>query len=151
MHIPVNHHLRPLYRALALLVGAYLVVYGIIGFAQTSDREFFTQDDAEWVLGLRTNPAGAVLAIVIGAVIVLANVIGRNIDYATNLGASIVLAVVGTALLTIMQTDLNVLAYSVVNVIVIYSASIILSLAGLYGKVGSAEHASAEELVRHSH
>ena len=30
-HFPVNHPLRPLYRTLAGLVGAYLLVFGIVG------------------------------------------------------------------------------------------------------------------------
>lgn len=149
MHIPVNHHLRPVYRAIALLVGAYFVVYGIIGFARTSGQDFFTRDDAEWVLGLRTNAAFAILSIVVGAVLVLANLVGRNVDSTVNMGMSILLGVVGTALLTVMQTDLNVFAFSMVNVIVVYSAAIILGTAGLYGKVGTAEHATTEDALRH--
>jgi Na+/melibiose symporter-like transporter len=150
-HIPINHHLRPLYRALAVLVGAYLLVYGIAGFVRTSGRPFFTQDETEWVLGLRTNPAFALICAVAGAVILLSQMIGRNLGHFVNLTLSVVFAVIGTLAMLVLQTDANVLAMSMVNVIVVYLAAIALGTAGLYDKTGTPESAEAEEAFRHSH
>ena len=39
-HYPVNHPLRPLYRVVGFLAGAYLVVFGIVGMIQTSGEPF---------------------------------------------------------------------------------------------------------------
>ena len=34
-HLPVNHPLRPLYRVLVALIGAGIVVFGIVGYTRT--------------------------------------------------------------------------------------------------------------------
>jgi hypothetical protein len=51
----------------------------------------------------------------------------------------------------VMQTDANVFAFSMVNVIMVYVAAIALGTAGLYDKTGTAESAEEEEALRHSH
>jgi hypothetical protein len=150
-HIPINHHLRPLYRALSVLVGAYLLVYGVVGIAQTSGRPPFTQDEAEWVLGLRTNPAFAFICAAAGMIILVTQIIGRNLGHFANLALSVVFAIIGTLQMLVMQTDANILAFSMVNVIMVYSAAIALGTAGLYDKTGTVESAKAEEQYRHSH
>ena len=83
-HIPVNHPLRPLYRVLAALVGAYVLVFGIIGLVRTWGDDLFARDSV-WVLGLRTNLAFALLSVIFGAVILLADVVGGNVDHLVNL------------------------------------------------------------------
>jgi hypothetical protein len=150
-HIPINHHLRPLYRALSVLVGAYLLVYGVVGIAETGGRPPFTQDEAEWVLGLRTNPAFAFICAGAGMIILVTQIIGRNLGHFANLGLAVVFAVIGTLEMLVIQTDANVLAFSMVNVIMVYVAAIALGTAGLYDKTGTAESAKEEEALRHSH
>src|SRR5690349_3825742 len=119
-HFPINHHLRPLYRLLSGLVGLYMLVFGVVGFIQTSGAPFFTRDEAEWVLGLRTNPAFSLLSIVAGVVVLGANLIGRNLAHFINQLAGVVLIVVGMASLAVLQTEANVFAFSMTNVIVTF-------------------------------
>lgn len=147
-HFPINHHLRPLYRLLCTVAGLYMLVFGVVGFIQTSGKDLFTQDDAEWVLGLRTNPAFAVLSLVAGAVVLIANVIGRNVAHHVNQIAAVVLTVVGMAMLGLMQTGANFFAFSMVNVIVTFILAGITGTASLYDRVGSGEAAEAEERFR---
>jgi len=149
-HFPVNHHLRPLYRTLAGLAGVYMLVFGIVGFSETSGLPLFTQDQAQWALGLRTNPAFAILSIAAGAVVVIANVIGRNIAHFINQLASIVLVVVGMAMLTLLQTDANIFAFSMANVVVTFILALLVGTASLYDRTGSPDAAHAEEAFRHS-
>jgi membrane-associated HD superfamily phosphohydrolase len=149
-HFPVNHHLRPLYRALSALAGLYMLVFGIVALSKVSGKPFFTQDEAEWALGLRANPAFAVLSIAAGAVVLVANVIGRNIAHYVNTLAAVVLIVAGMAMLLLMQTDANIFAFSMVNVVVTFILSLIVGTASLYDRTGSAESAHAEEAFRHS-
>jgi hypothetical protein len=148
-HFPVNHHLRPLYRTLAGLAGVYMLVFGIVGFAETSGLPLFTIDEARWALGLRTNPAFAILSIAAGAVVVVANVVGRNVAHHINQLAGIVLVVVGMAMLTLLQTDANIFAFSMVNVVVTFILALVIGTASLYDRVGTAEAARAEEVFRH--
>jgi hypothetical protein len=148
-HFPINHHLRPLYRLLSGLAGLYMLVFGVVGFVQTSGAEFFTRDEAEWVLGLRTNPAFSLLSIVAGVVVLGANLIGRNVAHHINQLTGAVLTVVGMASLALMQTEANVLAFSMVNVIVTFILAGITGTASLYDRVGSSSEAQAEEDFRH--
>jgi hypothetical protein len=148
-HFPINHHLRPLYRLLCVVAGLYMLVFGVVGFAQTSGNDFFTQDNAEWVLGLRTNPAFSLLSLVAGVVVLGANLIGRNLAHHINQLAGIVLTIVGMGSLALMQTEANIFAFSMVNVIVTFILAGITGVASLYDRVGSASDAEAEEHFRH--
>jgi hypothetical protein len=149
-HFPVNHHLRPLYRVLAGLAGVYMLVFGIVGLSQTSGRPLFTQDEAEWALGLRTNPAFAILSIAAGAVVILANIVGRNIAHHVNQLAAFVFVIVGMVSLLLLQTDANFFAFSMTNVVVTFILALVVGTASLYDRTGSHEQAHAEEAFRHS-
>jgi hypothetical protein len=132
-HFPVNHPLRPFYRALATFAGLYVLTFGVVGIAQRSGSPFFDRGELT-VLGLRTNLAFAVASVVAGAVIVLAVFVGRNVDYAVNVWGGVVFMVVGTAGLALLETDLNVLNFSMATVIVSFVIGMLLFTAGLYGR-----------------
>src|SRR3982074_2269112 len=110
-HIPINHPLRPLYRALSGLSGLYVLIFGIVGYIRTSDLDFFARH-GEWVLGLRTNPAFSVLSIVAGAAVLAGALIGRNLFPLLNLAAGIVFLIAGIVMMLLLQTDANILAFS---------------------------------------
>jgi hypothetical protein len=123
-------------------------VFGLIGTAQTLDSELFGRDDAS-ALGLRTNLAFSVASLVAGVVILLAEFVGRNVDYVVNLWGGSAFMLVGLAMLALLRTDLNVLNFSVATVIVSFVIGMVLFSAGLYGRSGSVAAARAEEVVRH--
>jgi hypothetical protein len=148
-HIPINHPLRPLYRGLVLLMGVYVLVFGIWGYAVTSDLPFFGTE-GEWVLFLRTNPAFSVLSILCGLALIAAAVIGRNVFVRATLTAAVVFMVAGLAMMALLQTDANILAFSMITCIMSFIFGMIFLAAGLYGKVGSAEEHAAEEAFRHA-
>ena len=143
-HTPVNHPLRPLYRVLAGLTGLYVLLFGIVGAVETSGTELFGHP-AAYALGLRTNLAFALISIVAGAVILVATVIGRNLDYRVHQVAGYAFAAMGILMLALLQTDANVLNFSVATCVVSFVISLVLLTAGLYSKVGSAEDVTAEE------
>jgi Domain of unknown function (DUF4383) len=149
LHTPVNHHLRPLYRTLAALAGLYVLVFGVAGVVKARGLGLFAQHDLPWVLGLRTNLAFAILSIGAGLLILAGTIIGRNIDHLVNLTASVIFLATGLAMLALLRTDANFLGFSVSNCVASFILGIITGLAGLYGKVGSAEIESAEESFRH--
>ena len=83
-HNPVNHPLRPIYRALGGLAGVYLVVFG----DRRPDRRppatsFFGQHD-DRVLGQGSQPLWSIISLILGAIVLVATVIGRNIDVAVD-------------------------------------------------------------------
>jgi hypothetical protein len=148
-HLPINHHLRPLYRLLALVSGAYVLVFGVIGLARTSGAALFDQAGTTTVLGLRTNPAFAYASIVVGALVVLSAFIGRNVDFIVYVLVGLVFQLAGMFMLLFLRTDANYLNFSVATCIVSLVIGLALFTAGLYSRVGSGAAAAAEESVRH--
>jgi Na+/melibiose symporter-like transporter len=145
-HIPINHHLRPLYRVLAVLAGLYLVAFGIVGFAKSAGMDFFAQDDLPTILGQRANPAASIFAVVLGAVIVVVTVIGRNLDHYVNFWIGQIMLLGGLAELAFLRTDANVLGFTMTNVIVTFVIAIVILIEALYGKVGGEEDVERERV-----
>jgi hypothetical protein len=148
-HLPINHHLQPLYRTLAGLIGLYVLTFGIVAVIRTRDVPLFEQDNLPWVLGLHANRAFAILSIVMGAVLLIGAVIGGNLDQRINMAAAVIFLVAGITLLTLLRTSLNFLGFSVTTCVVSFVFGLVLLLAGLYGKTGSAEDIRREEAFRH--
>ena len=141
-HTPINHPLRPLYRALSALVGIYLILFGVVGFivgAGAGDR----------VVGQGANLLWSIVSLVIGVVVLVATVVGRNLDVKVNQYVGWGLVVIGTYELALNRTDANFLRFTVSTVILTYICALILILASLYGKVGTEEDARAEQAAAH--
>jgi hypothetical protein len=137
-HAPVNHPLRPVYRTVAALSAVVTVVVGVIGFAATSSHDYFGHGDGS-VLGLGMNPGHALLMAGTGIVVLLALLIGRNVDQVLLLLLGVGLLAVGTVGLVVMGTaDINVLNYRMPNVVLAYVVGTLLLTAGLYVKSGRA-------------
>ncbi|BCJ72258.1 hypothetical protein CS0771_18020 [Catellatospora sp. IY07-71] len=149
MHLPVNHRLRPQWRFLAGLCGAYLLVFGIVGAVRSAGEPFFSRADTD-ALGLKTNPAFAWLSIIVGAVVLGGAFIGRNIDHWINMIGGAVFLLAGLFMLLLMQTPANKLNFEVATTVVSFIIGTILLIAGMYGKVGTPAEAIAEEVLRHS-
>jgi hypothetical protein len=143
-HIPINHHTRPLYRALAAVAGLYLVAFGIVAFAKTAGMDALAQDGLPKILGQQANPAASILAIVFGAVILVVVVIGRNWDHYVNFWLGQFLLVIGLAELCVLRTDANILGYTMTNVIVVFIIAIVILAEALYGKVGDPDMVERE-------
>ncbi|HEY8452745.1 MAG: DUF4383 domain-containing protein [Micromonosporaceae bacterium] len=147
-HLPVNHPARPLLRVLVVLVGLYILTFGIAGLVASWGQPFFSREEI-WVLGLRTNPAFALLSIVVGAVVAAGAVYGHNVDHFIELWGGIVFLVAGIVMMTLLRTDLNLLNFAMVNCIVSFIIGTVMLTAGMYGKEGPSELREAEEKLRH--
>jgi hypothetical protein len=132
-HIPVNHHLRPFYRAVATLTAGWLLVFGAVGLNQTQGAQWFARGD--WrAFGLPTNRGFAVASLAAGAVVLLAVLVGRNLDRLVNLGAGGGFLLAGTAMLALAGTDANVFNAAIETAVVSYVVGLMLLTAGLYSK-----------------
>jgi hypothetical protein len=145
-HTPIDHPLRPLYRTLAFLTGLSILVFGVVGAAATSGHPVFDREHAVRVFGLRTNFAFAVLSIAAGAVLLVATLVGRNLDKWVYLTGGVAFMLVGLVALVLLRTDLNYFAFAMTNVVVSMVIGTLLFTAGLYGKTG--RQARAEAAVR---
>lgn len=148
-HIPVNHPARPLYRGLAGLIGLYILVFGLLGVAETWGEPLFGRD-SHWVLGLRTNLAFALVSIAFGAVNLVGAIHRGNLGHLMNLTAGVVFLVTGLAMMTVLQTEANFLNFSMSTVIVSLIFGLLFLATGLYGKVGPPEHTEAERGFKRS-
>jgi hypothetical protein len=144
MHTPVNHPLRPFYRALAAIAGLYLVVFGVLGLVGSDGEKAFGRSELS-VLGQRTNLTFAVICLIVGVVVVAGVLIGRNLDVAVNTYLGWTLLALGTLSMLFSHTDLNVLNFSILTCVVSYVVGLVLVTAGLYGKVGSGHPAAAHD------
>lgn len=148
-HLPMNHPLRPLYRTLAFLAGAYCFAFGIVGLIESRGRDFFAQGDI-WALGLRTNAAFSILSIIVGAVVMVAVVIGRNVDQRMNLVAGPIFLAVGVLMLGFMDSDANFLNFGMSTTIVSFVIGLVLLNSGMYGRIASQREAELNEAFRQS-
>jgi hypothetical protein len=149
VHVPVNHPLQPLYRLLAGLIGAYLTAFGVVGVMRTGGRGLFAQDGLPSALGLHANRAFAILSIVVGLVLLVGAIIGRNVDQRINLVASVVFLGSGLLMLLLINTEANFLGFTLATCVVSFLIGMALLVCGLYGKVRSPEFQRAEDEFRH--
>lgn len=147
MHNPVNHPLRPVYRALAGLTGLYLLAFGILGAVLTAGDGLFAGESAQ-VFGQETNLAWCLLSAVAGIAVLVALALGRNLDVAVDTYVGWSLLVVGLAMMALMRTDANLFNFSMATVLVTFLAGLFLITAGLYSKVVPQSEAGAPRQVR---
>ncbi|RIV39386.1 DUF4383 domain-containing protein [Micromonospora radicis] len=146
-HTPVNHPARPIYRAIGGLIGLYLVVFGLLGFFASSGGPFFGQGDTQ-ALGQGTNLGFSLFSIVIGAIVLAGTAIGRNLDVLINQWSAYLIMVVSLAGLAFLRTEANIFNFSVSTVVVLMLLSLMLLMAGMYGKVGSDDEHEAWQKAR---
>ncbi|GAA4695382.1 DUF4383 domain-containing protein [Phytohabitans rumicis] len=139
---PVNHPLRPTYRALGGLTGIYLTAFGVLGVADTSGQEFFAQNDAT-ALWQGTNLGYSVIAVVAGLILLIGAAIGRNVDIAINKLFGYGFMALSLAALAVLRTDANYLNFTIPTVIVAMVVGLVLTTAAMYGKVGTDEQSRA--------
>ncbi|MBM2622227.1 DUF4383 domain-containing protein [Actinoplanes sp. LDG1-06] len=147
-HYPLNHPLRPLYRFLAFLAAVYVTLFGAIGLGVTAGEPFFHRG-ADWVLGLRTNPATAWISLLVGLVLLAAVVVGRNLYHQVALVLGWGIPAWAMVVMAVIQTDANVFNFSMVNVVVLTVVGLIVLTAGLYAKTGSSDDARHEAEAAH--
>ncbi|MFI1191960.1 DUF4383 domain-containing protein [Micromonospora sp. NPDC020750] len=146
-HTPVNHPARPIYRAIGGLVGLYFVVFGVLGIIASAGNDFLAQDDTK-VLGQGTNLGFSLISVLLGVAILAGTAIGRNLDVAINQWLAYVLMVLGLAALAFLQTDANILNFTIFTDIVVLTLSLVLLMVGMYGKVGTEEESEAWQKAR---
>jgi hypothetical protein len=149
MHLPINHRLAGFYRFLAALAGIFLLVFGIVGAAQTWGDPLFDRADVS-ALGLRTNFAFSLLSIVVGVIVLAGAFLGGNLAHYLNVFGGGVFWLSGLVMLVLLQTEANIFNFQVATCVVSFLIGTLLVLAGLYGKRGSAEQKQAEDDFRHS-
>lgn len=133
--LPKDHQLGEVYRYSGGATGVILLIFGILGFL--NQRAFFTADGKE-IVGLSSNGALALISVVVGACLVGCAAIGGNTAAWANTVFGLAFLLSGLVNLTILRTDLNVLAFQMTHVIFSFVAGTALITFGMYGRVSGA-------------
>jgi hypothetical protein len=144
-HNPLNHPLRPFYRALAGLAAIALIVFGIVG--ATQGGELFALHGSR-AFGLGVNLFSSIVLVIVGALALIGVVIGRNLDEKLDKYLGWGLLVVGSYGLATSRTDANFLGFTIGTVTFVYVIGMLLVLSGLYAKVAPVEEAGAPRQER---
>jgi hypothetical protein len=100
------------------------------------------------VLGQHTNLFWSFVSLALGAIVLLATAVGRNVDTQVDTFIGWGLLVVGSYELAVIRTDANFLNFSVSTVVVTYLVGLVLIMAGLYTKVAPAAATGAPRQER---
>ncbi|SDF70614.1 DUF4383 domain-containing protein [Klenkia brasiliensis] len=129
---PTARRVKTVHRIGAYTVAAVLAVFGVLGFIGGLD--YFSTDGGQ-VAGLSSNGLLSTISLLTAAVLVAGAVKGGRV-------AGIVMTGVGTAFLLsafwhlfVLNTQLNVLAFQMSNVIFSIVVGLLLLTLGLYGRV----------------
>ncbi|MGV4988011.1 DUF4383 domain-containing protein [Streptomyces sp. NPDC001709] len=133
-HLPVDHRLNTVYRVGAGLIGAFLVVFGVLGLI---NHIGFFDTGGNAVAGLNTNGTLSVLSIVVGAILLAGMVIGGNVASTLNMVFGVLFLLNGFLFLGLLDTPNNFLAFKIQNVLFSFVVGLLLMTFGMYGRVGS--------------
>ncbi|TLS47245.1 DUF4383 domain-containing protein [Streptomyces montanus] len=134
-HLPVDHRLSTVYRIGAGLMGLVLLAFGILGLV---DKVGFFDTGGDRVAGLNTNGALSVLSICVGLLLFVGMVIGGNFASTLNMVFGVLFILSGFVNLALLDTDLNILAFHMQNVLFSFVVGLLLMIFGMYGRVTSA-------------
>jgi hypothetical protein len=135
--LPLNHPLRHFYRGLTVLIGLAMIGFGATGLGGTSA-----------VPRLAANLAFAIVALLLGVVVVAGSLLWRHLSHLVYLAVGGVLMTLGLAMLLLLQAA-NFFGANMTSCLTTLTVGLVVFLAGTYTRTGTAEEARAKELRRH--
>jgi peptidoglycan/LPS O-acetylase OafA/YrhL len=137
-HLPLNHSLRGLYRTIIAVGGLLLVLYGILWIVANGSP---IGGDGESVLGLRGNGTFGSLSLLMGVVLVVAAVLGRNLDHWAGFVVALLSMAIGVLGLALIRTTPEPFALSAATCVALLSVGAVLMCASSYVGTGSEDEA----------
>ncbi|WUH95967.1 DUF4383 domain-containing protein [Streptomyces sp. NBC_00433] len=131
-HLTADHRLSTVYRYGAGAMGLILVVFGILGLLNDVS---YLSEAGKRIAGLNSNGALSTISIVIGAVLFGGMVVGGNFASTLNICVGTAFLLSGFVNLALLDTDSNLLAFKMSNVLFSFGVGLLLLFFGLYGRV----------------
>lgn len=131
-HLPAGHRLSRVYRFGAGAMGLLLVVFGVLGLL---DGVSFLSEAGERIAGLNSNGALSTISVVIGVLLFAGMVVGGNFASTLNICVGVAFLLSGFVNLALLDTDSNLLAFKMSNVLFSFAVGIMLMFFGMYGRV----------------
>ncbi|MCU7826426.1 DUF4383 domain-containing protein [Kitasatospora sp. DSM 101779] len=130
--LPVDHRLAQVYRIGAGLCGAALLAFGCLGLADGLDL-FSTQGRS--IAGLSSNGLLSLVSIVTAVVLILGAAVGGNTASTINITVGALFVLSGFANLALLDSDANILAFRMPNVLFSFVMGLVVATFGMYGRV----------------
>jgi hypothetical protein len=131
-NLPHDNPLNRVYRFSAGVIGAGLLVFGVLGFA---DALGFFDTRGDQLAGLSTNTLLSAISVLVGLILIAGAVIGGNIAAELNAVVGVLFLLSGLVNLAVLRTSANILDFSMRNVIFSFVSGLLLLTFGLYGRV----------------
>ncbi|MGH3722165.1 MAG: DUF4383 domain-containing protein [Pseudonocardiaceae bacterium] len=120
-----------MHRIGAAVLGAGLCVFGVLGFV---DRLTFLAVPGRVVLGLSSNGLLSTISLIVGVVLIGAALRGGRISSTITVSVGLLFLLSGLLNLTVLDTEFNLLAFRLPNVIFSFIAGMLLLFLGAYGR-----------------
>ncbi|MBJ3810366.1 DUF4383 domain-containing protein [Streptomyces flavofungini] len=130
--LPVDHRLAVVYRVGAAVCGVILLVFGCLGFA---DQLAFFATDGSRVAGLSSNGLLSLLSVVVGLGMAAGAVVGGNFASTLNIVIGSLFLLSGFVHLFVLDRSVNVLDFSMANVVFSFVMGLLIVTFGMYGRV----------------
>jgi hypothetical protein len=129
---PGPHPVHTVHRVCAALLGAFLVLFAVIGLSQPLP---FSGTRGAPVLGLSSNGLLAVVSLVVGLVLLGSAVRSGHIASTISLVLGAVFVLSGVVNSVLLGTTMNFFAFSVSNVVFSVLVGAVLLITGGYGRI----------------
>ncbi len=120
-----------MHRIGAAVLGVGLCVFGILGLV---NQLGFLSIEGEEVLGLSTNGLLSTISIVVGGILIAASLRGGRISSTVTTVVGSLFLLSGLLNLAVLDTELNLLAFEIPNVIFSFIVGMMLLFLGCYGR-----------------
>ncbi|MDQ4093209.1 MAG: DUF4383 domain-containing protein [Actinomycetota bacterium] len=144
---PSGRRLDLVHRVGAAVLGFGLCVFGALGVA---DRLEFLAVRGKVVLGLATNGLLSAISLIVGGVLIGAAVRGGRSSSTITVVVGLLFLLSGLVNLAVLDTELNLLAFRMSNVIFSFIAGMLLLFLGAYGRFSGGLSAD-NPYYRHRH
>ncbi|ASO22136.1 hypothetical protein FHR81_004856 [Actinoalloteichus hoggarensis] len=131
-YLPVGHPLNKIYRIGTGLIGAGLIVFGLLGFI---NRLTFFSTEGDRILGLSSNGLLSLISVLVGAILIGSAVIGGVVASTTAVVLGVAFLLSGLVNLALLETRFNLLAFEMRNVVFSLVVGMLLLFLGLYGRL----------------
>lgn len=129
---PAEHRLSLVYRFGAGLTGLVLLVFGTLGFL---DRLEFFDTQGQTIMGLSSNGLLSLISVVVGTLLIIGAVVGGNFASTLNITVGALFVLSGFVHLMVLDSDYNILAFQMPNVVFSFVVGLMVLMFGLYGRV----------------
>jgi hypothetical protein len=128
---PPGRRLDLVHRIGAAVLGTGLCVFGVLGFV---DRLEFLAVRGKVILGLASNGLLSMISLIVGGILIGAALRGGRISSTITVVVGLLFLLSGLLNLAVLDTEFNLLAFRIPNVIFSFIAGMLLLFLGAYGR-----------------